>query len=43
MTMDLKDSKLQENMRNFGILEENMDIQNTISVSLVQQAMHRKY
>lgn len=43
MTMDLKDSKLQENMRNFGILEEDMDIQQAISVSLVQQALHRKY
>lgn len=43
MTMDLKDLKLQENMRNFGILEEDMDIQQAISVSLVQQALHRKY
>jgi len=41
--MDLKDVKLQENMRNFGILEKDMDIQQAISVSLVQQAMHRKY
>lgn len=43
MSMDLKDIKLQENMRNFGILEEDMDIQQAISVSLVQQALHRKY
>ena len=43
MLFDLKDTRLQENMRKLGIPEEEMNIQNAISVSLVQQAMYRKY
>ena len=43
MLLDLKDTRLQENMRKLGISEEEMNIQNAISVSLVQQAMYRKY
>ena len=43
MLMDLKDYKIQENMRNFGIIEADMNIQNAICVALVQQAIHRKF
>ena len=40
MKMDLKDSRLQESMRSLGVSEKDMNIQNAISVSLVQQALH---
>ena len=40
MLMDLKDSRIQENMRNLGVIEEDMNIQNAISVALVQQALY---
>ena len=40
MLLDLKDTRLQENMRKLGIKEDDMNIQNAISVSLVQQAMY---
>jgi len=43
MLLDLKDSRIQENMRKMGIAEEDMNIQQAISVSLVQQAMYREY
>ena len=43
MLMDLKDSRLQEQMRNLGVAEADMNIQNAISVALVQQAMYRQY
>lgn len=40
MTMDLKDSKIKENMRKLGISETDMNIQNAITASLVQQALY---
>ena len=40
MLLDLKDTRLKETMRNLGVPEEDMNIQNAISVSLVQQAMY---
>ena len=40
MLMDLKDSRLREYMINLGVTEAEMNIQNAISVSLVQQALY---
>lgn len=39
MLMDLKDTRLKEQLRNLGVLEEDMNIQNAISCAVVQQAM----
>lgn len=41
MLVDVKDYKITETMRNLGVTD--MTIQNAISVSLVLQALHRKY
>lgn len=40
MSMDLKDTRLKENMRNLGVAEENMNLQNAISCAVVQQALY---
>ena len=40
MSMDLKDTRIKEQMRSLGVLEENMNIQNAISFAVVQQALY---
>ena len=40
MSMDLKDTRLKENMRGLGVTEENMNLQNAISCAVVQQALY---
>lgn len=40
MSMDLKDTRIKEQMRSLGVLEENMNIQNAISCAVVQQALY---
>lgn len=40
MSMDLKDTRLKENMRSLGVAEENMNLQNAISCAVVQQALY---
>ena len=42
MSMDLKDTRLKEQMRSLGVAEADMNIQNAISCAVVQQAMFRK-
>ena len=43
MLLNLNEGKLKDNMRKLGIEEDELTIQNAICVSLVQQALHRKY
>ena len=43
MSMDLKDTRIKEQMRILGVAEENMNIQNAISCAVVQQALYRKF